>query len=175
MGGGEGVGPVEEIAARIAERLSDSGNAVGQMVIVCGRNKAMQERLAGRAWPIPTIVNGFVENMPEWMAACDCIVTKAGPGTIAEALISGLPIILSGFIPGQEEGNVPYVVENDAGAYSTQPTAIAAIVARWFGPEREHLGVMAEKARRMGHPQATFQIVASIVGLLETQTPQADL
>ena len=46
-------------------------------------------------------VQGFVDNMPEWMSACDVIVTKAGPGTIAEALICGLPIILNGFVPCQ--------------------------------------------------------------------------
>lgn len=44
---------------------------------------------------------GFVNNMAEWMTACDAIVTKAGPGTIAEALICGLPLILNGFIPCQ--------------------------------------------------------------------------
>lgn len=44
---------------------------------------------------------GFVTNMAEWMTASDVIITKAGPGTIAESLICGLPIILNGFIPCQ--------------------------------------------------------------------------
>ena len=44
---------------------------------------------------------GFVNNMAEWMKACDATITKAGPGTIAEALICGLPLILNGFIPCQ--------------------------------------------------------------------------
>jgi 1,2-diacylglycerol 3-beta-galactosyltransferase len=169
VGGGEGVGPVEEIAVQIADRLGAGGELAGQLVVICGRNRAMQERLAARDWPIPVYINGFVDNMPDWMAACDCIVTKAGPGTIAEALISGLPIVLSGFIPGQEEGNVPYVVDNGVGAFSTQPAEIAAIVARWFGPERAQLGAMSAKAHALGHPQATFEIVKSIVGLLEGQ------
>lgn len=43
-----------------------------------------------------------MSNMDEWMGAVDCIVTKAGPGTIAEAMIRGLPIMLSAFLPGQE-------------------------------------------------------------------------
>ena len=55
---------------------------------------------------------GFVDNMEEWMAACDIVITKAGPGTIAESLIMGLPILLNGFVPCQEAGNVPYVVNN---------------------------------------------------------------
>lgn len=43
-----------------------------------------------------------MSNMDEWMGAVDCIVTKAGPGTIAEAMVRGLPIMLSAFLPGQE-------------------------------------------------------------------------
>ncbi len=168
IGGGEGIGPVEEIARQCNAALGSGG--AGQIVIVCGRNKALQERLAALDWAIPAAINGFVDNMSEWMAACDCIVTKAGPGTIAEALISGLPIILSGFIPGQEEGNVPYVVDNGIGAYIVEPAAIAAMVARWFGPERANLQAMSDRARSMGHPQATFDIVNSIVGVLEAKT-----
>ncbi len=61
------------------------------------------------AHPAP---QGFVNNMEEWMHASDVIITKAGPGTIAESFICGLPVLLNGFIPGQEEGNIEYVVEN---------------------------------------------------------------
>ena len=60
----------------------------------------------GRHFPggMRVLVKGFVSNMAEWMSACNVIVTKAGPGTIAEALICGLPIVLNGFIPCQARG-----------------------------------------------------------------------
>lgn len=45
-----------------------------------------------------------MHNIHEWMSACDIIITKAGPGTIAEALISGLPILLNGNVPCQVRG-----------------------------------------------------------------------
>ncbi len=166
IGGGEGVGPVEQIAAQLAKTLGGR-TPLGQMVVICGRNRELEQRLAAQRWPLPVVVKGFVDNMPDWMAACDCVVTKAGPGTIAEALISGLPILLSGYIPGQEEGNIPYVVENGVGAYERDPAALAAIVARWFGPQRDRLAAMSAKARSMGHPQATFDIVKSITELLD--------
>ncbi|KAL8116222.1 hypothetical protein AgCh_022645 [Apium graveolens] len=47
------------------------------------------------------ISRGFEKQMEKWMGACDCIITKAGPGTIAKSLIRGLPIILNDYIPGQ--------------------------------------------------------------------------
>lgn len=34
--------------------------------------------------------------MAEYMSACNCVISKAGPGTIAEAMICGVPIILNG-------------------------------------------------------------------------------
>ena len=85
----------------------------------------------------------------------------------AKALICGLPILLSGFIPGQEEGNVPFVVENGVGSYSADPAEIAAILSGWFGPEREGLAQMGAKAKALGRPQAAFAIVEEIVALLE--------
>jgi hypothetical protein len=46
------------------------------------------------------------------LSPADVIITKAGPGTISEALICGLPMVLNAFVPCQEEGNIPYVTEN---------------------------------------------------------------
>jgi 1,2-diacylglycerol 3-beta-galactosyltransferase len=58
------------------------------------------------------LVRGFVDNMEEWMGASDMIITKAGPGTIAESFICGLPVLLNTFVPCQEEGNIKYVIDN---------------------------------------------------------------
>ena len=48
-------------------------------------------------------------------------MTKAGPGTIAEAAIKGLPVMLSTYLPGQEAGNVDFVKEAGFGDYSPEP------------------------------------------------------
>lgn len=165
VGGGEGMGPVAAIARCVATQLAAS-ETDGQLVVICGHNERLRRELQRTHWPIHVQVHGFVDNMPEWMAAVDCIITKAGPGTIAEALSSGLPILLSGFIPGQEEGNVPFVVDNGVGAYCESPVGIAKIVSSWFGPEREKLREMAARARALGRPQATYDIVDEIVELL---------
>jgi 1,2-diacylglycerol 3-beta-galactosyltransferase len=169
VGGGEGIGPVAAIAQATARRLAGGGQPQGQLVVICGRNRRLQEQLAGNRWPIPTVIKGFVQDMPAWMAACDCIITKAGPGTIAEALVCGLPIILSGFIPGQEEGNVPFVVENGVGAFAREPEAIADLVGRWFGPEAEERQRLAARAQELGYPQATFEIVEALAEMVVEQ------
>jgi 1,2-diacylglycerol 3-beta-galactosyltransferase len=111
------------------------------------------------------VIEGFVHNMADWMAACDCIVTKAGPGTIAEALARGLPILLSGYLKGQEEGNVPYVLSHGVGVYCKVPQQIAEVISNWFGPERAVLEGLAQRASQSGSPQAVFQIVEEIARL----------
>ncbi len=72
---------------------------------------------ARRVFPggMRVLVKGFVSNMSEWMSACNVIVTKAGPGTIAEALICGLPVVLNGFIPCQARTHKRNVLHAAAG------------------------------------------------------------
>ncbi|KAG5225173.1 MGDG synthase type family protein [Salix suchowensis] len=138
MGGGEGMGPIEATARALAGSLYDEnlGEPIGQL-----------------------LVKGFVTKMEECMGACDCIITKAGPGTIAEAMIRGLPIILNDYIAGQEVGNVPFVVENGCGKFSKSPKEIAKIVAEWFGPKVDELEAMSQNALKLARPDSVFKIV----------------
>ena len=57
-----------------------------------------------------------------------------GPGTIAEAIVSGLPMLLNGFIPCQEHGNVAYVTSRGIGAFERDPTKISEILEAWLAP-----------------------------------------
>ncbi|XP_076885451.1 monogalactosyldiacylglycerol synthase 2, chloroplastic-like isoform X2 [Bidens hawaiensis] len=120
-------------------------------------------------------VRGFETQMQKWMGACDCIITKAGPGTIAEALIRGLPIILNDYIPGQEKGNVPYVVNNGAGAFTRSPKETAQIVAGWFSTNVDELKRMSENALKLAQPEAVFDIVRDIHDLACQRGPLADV
>lgn len=168
VGGGEGMGPVEETAQALEETLYDDklGKAIGQLVVICGTNKVLSSKLQSIQWKMAVQVKGFVSNMEEWMGASDCIITKAGPGTIAEAMIKGLPMILNNFIAGQEVGNVPYVVDNGAGLFCRSPKEIANIIARWFGPDDAELKLMSQNALRLARPDSVFKIVHDLDDLL---------
>ncbi|KAK4388995.1 putative monogalactosyldiacylglycerol synthase, chloroplastic [Sesamum angolense] len=161
MGGGEGMGPIEATARALGDALYDEthGEPIGQVLVICGRNKKLANKLQSINWKIPVEVKGFVSKMEECMGACDCIITKAGPGTIAEAMIRGLPIILNDYIAGQEAGNVPYVVQNGCGKFSKSPKEIANIVSQWFGPKQDELVAMSQNSLRLARPDAVFKIV----------------
>ena len=165
--GGGGVGRITDIAVALSRSMYENGSVYGQLAIICGHNNRLRRALSAQEWSIPTVIEGFVENMQEWMGACDCLVTKAGPGTIAESLASGLPMVLCGYILGQEAGNVSFVVERGAGIYNPDPMAIATQIRRWFENDRGELAQMAKRARMVARPHATAHIVDAITRLLD--------
>lgn len=176
VGGGDGVGGLAKIAASVIDHAAVAADALGgaQVVVVCGKNDMVREELETRRLPpgVHVKVLGFVKNMDEWMGAVDVIITKAGPGTIAEATIRSLPIMLSTYLPGQEEGNIPYVTEGGFGAYSKDPKVIGETVTSWLLDDKK-LKEMGEKARLAARPQATTAIARDIGRMLWTTTPVA--
>lgn len=163
IGGGDGVGRLGTIARALAARLyADSGPRAAQLIVVCGKNTALADSLRAHRWPIPVRALGYVNDMSDWMGAVDIICTKAGPGTIAEALIRGLPILLHSFLPGQEEHNVKYVVDSRVGEYATRPRRIAAIASKWIS-NPTLLRQMTHRAAAIAAPRATEHIVSHML------------
>jgi 1,2-diacylglycerol 3-beta-galactosyltransferase len=146
VGGGEGMGPLYDTARNIMYT-----NPECALVVVTGRNEKLRQRLEQSDWDVPTFVYGFVNNMPDFMSAADILVTKAGPGTISEALVCGLPIVMNSRIPGQEDGNVRYIVEEGAGRWA--PRA----VRRWIANPKLRESA-ATSCRRIARPQAAEDI-----------------
>lgn len=162
VGGGEGMGPLERTALAIA-----SSCPTAALVVITGRNESLRERLKSYRWPIPTFIYGFVHEMPDFMRAADILVTKAGPGTITEALNAELPMILYSRLPGQEDGNVGYVEAEGAGIWAPQPEMMVAAIQNWIKHPKEREKVVAA-CRRLARPHAARQIaciLADQVGL----------
>jgi 1,2-diacylglycerol 3-beta-galactosyltransferase len=157
IGGGEGMGPLFDIARRINMLAQPC-----QLIIVCGRNEKLKDQLESSPWNQPTHIYGFVTNMPELMAAADMLVTKAGPGTISEACMAGLPMIISDHIPGQEYGNVRYIIENKAGVYARGPRWVAQVVHKWLMQGAAFLHERGDSARRLARPDAVWDIAEEV-------------
>jgi 1,2-diacylglycerol 3-beta-galactosyltransferase len=161
VGGGDGIGPIYETARALAVQAPDA-----QLVVVCGHNARLKRRLDAIDWEIPARIYGFVDNMPELMSASDLLVTKAGPGTLAEAFIAGLPVIIFGYTPGQETANVDYVLNHHAGAFSTEPDEIARIAGEWLDPNNEHWKGIVANAASLARPGATLAIARRLYAML---------
>lgn len=133
------------------------------VAVVSGRNQRLRRqltRLAERAEGRLT-VHGFVDNMADWLRCADIVVGKAGPGTIAEATCCAAPLVLTSYLPGQEEGNVEFVVRSGAGSYAPRPRDLAAEIGR-LRDDPVALAAMRAASARTGRPRAA----ADIAGLL---------
>ena len=159
ISGGNGMGPVYETARAISSRVP----AV-QLIVVAGRNSTLEERLRSTEWEVPATIYGFADNMPELMGASDLLVTKAGPGTLAEAFTVGLPVIVSSYIPGQESGNAQYVADHEAGIYLKDPAEIARTVGEWVS-DAGRLNRMSANATKLAWPNASLRIAERLVQL----------
>jgi 1,2-diacylglycerol 3-beta-galactosyltransferase len=167
VGGGEGSGGLRRAVAAISR-----ARLPVQLLVVTGRNRLLFAQLQReqRSWQMPAKVMGFVHNMHELMHAADVIVTKAGPGTICEALACHLPIILSGYVPGQEEGNVDFVERNNVGVLAREPEQLVEALRRLLEPDSPLLQRQIENARLLSRPHAAF----AIADLILSHLPQGE-
>ena len=157
VGGGEGMGPLTGMAHAIDESDLDIAK-----VIIAGRNTRLEAKLKAVTWENPTYIYGFINNMPDFMRAADVIVTKAGPGTIAEALIAGLPIILYAKLDGQENGNVDFVENENLGVWAPDPAMLISTLRGWISQPYAREAVI-ENCRRAARPDAT-RMIGHILG-----------
>lgn len=161
-GGGEGSGGLARRAAAIIRRFADV-----QVVVVCGRNVALQrrlDRLAMRSGGRLT-VTGFVHDMADWLQCSDLVVTKAGPGTIAEATCCGTPLLLTSHVPGQEKGNAAFVTGAGAGRRVRGVRPLIAEIGR-LRHDRAAVEAMRSASARLGQPAASTEIAELIAGLV---------
>ncbi len=127
MAGGEGGGKLLPTTLALAK-----SRLPFHLVVVTGRNAALKAKLEELApqLPTPMTVLGFRNDVPELMRASDLLVTKAGPGAIAEASIAEVPVVVYDFVPGQERGNLDYVRTNGIGVVALTAAEVVVSVTR---------------------------------------------
>jgi 1,2-diacylglycerol 3-beta-galactosyltransferase len=110
--GGQG----SSVMVEIVERLETSGLKL-QLILICGRNAKLQERLRARKTALPLFVEGFTTEVPYYMHLSDFFIGKPGPGSISEALAMKLPVIVerNAWTLPQERYNAQWVVDQGVG------------------------------------------------------------
>lgn len=109
MGGGLGLGGIGRVAHMLTKWREDL-----QVVICTGYNQTLKQSLSkNRCFHHPHIhILEFVDIIDEWMDASDLIITKPGGVSCFEALLKGIPMLLYKPIPGHEEKNCDFLVQN---------------------------------------------------------------
>ncbi len=166
--GGEGSSGLVRQAAALCGR-----DHPWQVIVVCGRSQAVRNRILELKLRTPATVLGFVDNMPDVMRAADLVVGKAGPGAIAEALATGVPLILTTYLPGQETPNVDYVLSRGVGLYVPKAERLPVVVRALLADEGAELRRMTRRAAGIVKPGAAADIIDAAMQVVRRSRPAA--
>jgi processive 1,2-diacylglycerol beta-glucosyltransferase len=158
MGGGAGVGALDEAAEGLLRLDLDF-----QLVALAGRNEAMLARLQRIAAQHPRRLfpQGFTRTIERLMGCADLAIGKPGGLTTSECLALGLPLIVFAPIPGQEERNCDYLLEQGAGLKAVDAVALEYRV-RALLADPQRLAHMRGNALRLGRPQAAHEVLREV-------------
>lgn len=111
IGGGFGVGPIEEIVKVIAAIRHPL-----QVIAICGHNEELVRRLEElkKQMTADIKVLGFVDNVYEYMEVSDVLISKSGGITVSESLAKEIPLIIISPIMGQETRNADFLMKHGA-------------------------------------------------------------
>jgi processive 1,2-diacylglycerol beta-glucosyltransferase len=159
--GSFGVTPLGEVIADF-KAIEDEF----QIVVVCGNNTELKRELEVKQKSEPRLrkVFGFVDFMDELMALGDLLITKPGGITVSESIAAGLPMIFIEPIPGQEEANADYLVEQGAGIKARNlPVLLYKLSQLIKDPEK--LADMSRRAKAISRPYAAKTIAEEAMKL----------
>src|SRR5271156_3597498 len=152
----------------IVERLEEAGLPL-QLIVICGRNQKLAEKFAARRWRLPLHMVGFTKEVHRLMRGADFLVGKPGPGSVAEAMVRSLPVILecNAWTLPQERYNTEWVREKRVGIVLHNFSEIVQGVKDLLAP-----ATMTEFQKNVASldNQAIFEIPEIIAGLLGEKT-----
>jgi hypothetical protein len=128
MFGGQG----SSVMLAIAEKLDT------QLICICGKNEKLAGRLRGMLRRSPMFVEGFTRQVRYYMALADFFIGKPGSGSISEALLMKLPVIVerSAWTLPQELYVAEWIVQNQLGIVLPNFRGVQEAVSQLLQPEK---------------------------------------
>jgi len=119
----------------IARRLQSVSRPL-QLILICGHNRKLADRLRTLRSRIAMHVEGFTSEVPRFMQLADFLIGKPGPGSISEAVAMKLPVIVekNAWTMPQERYNADWVVENGVGIVVRSFRGIRGAIERLLEP-----------------------------------------
>ncbi len=163
--GGEGSAEM----VRIARALNREGSGI-QLILLCGKNKAVEGELRAMERRIPMLIEGFTREVSSFMELSDFFIGKPGPGSISEALAKQLPVIVqrNAWTMAHERYNADWVQEQGVGLVVRNfPTEISAAVRKLLAPE--NYAGFRRRAAAVSNT-AVYEIPELLAGILSETT-----
>ena len=140
----------------IARRVAEAGVKT-QLIFLCGHNQRLREQLSAMKLPFPCHVLGFTRDIPHLMQLSDYFVGKPGPGSVSEALVMDLPVIVerNARTMVQERYNTEWIERHQFGMVLRSFNEIVAGIAQMLDPQR--LAHFRSRVRALNN-RAVFEI-----------------
>ena len=152
MGGGMGFGHMEKYISELDESTLNF-----QIVAICGTNEKLYKKIKRMETKKNCILMGYVENVDLIMDASDCIISKPGGITTSESLAKGLPLIIVNPLPGVEDRNVEFLMNNGAAIVTSKTFSITEALELLFKyPDR--LFRLKTSIEAIAKPNATKEL-----------------
>ncbi len=137
-----------------------------QLTVAFGRDRRLRRAIENvRRFTRPFAMVGWSEEMPRLLRASHLIISKAGGATVQEAIVAGCPMIVNHVIPGQEEGNARYLLQNKSGSVAPNDDAVIATVRSAFAGNAELWREWNANISRLGKPTAALDIAKFLLAL----------
>ena len=162
MSGGEGVGNM----SRIARILLKNFNC--RIKIIAGRNAILKRRLEqafAEDFPGRVEVFGFVENVQDLMLSSDIAFTRGSPNTALEAVACNVPLVITGALPGQEEGNPGYIEKYNLGIVCKDLRKLKSLVSELLADNASKLNGIKQSQRKYRDPDISKRIVEFLLDI----------
>lgn len=163
MSGGEGSGDMGGIVAKL---LNVENSRIS---VVAGRNSKLKELLEARFQNNQdrVTVYGFVKDVENLMTAHDIGIVRGSPNVLMECITCNLPVIVTGALPGQEEGNIDFILENGLGILCSENMDLLSAVGRMIKNNKERLIQIKKNQLKMRDLEAAKKIVDEVASLKE--------
>ncbi|MGB7436675.1 MAG: glycosyltransferase [Candidatus Acidiferrum sp.] len=162
-----------QVMYQIADRLDAAGLPL-QLIVICGKNEKLAEKFRARTWKMPLHIVGFTKEVHRLMRAADFVIGKPGPGSVAEAVVRKLPVVLecNAWTLPQERYNTEWVKEKNVGIVLNNFREIDSGVQQLLQP-----GMLAKLRANTEalHNRAVFEIPEIFAKLLGEQSADAQL
>ena len=147
-----------------------------RVTVITGRDDRLKDSLAAAfADELGTrvMLPGYVTDMERHMAENDLLITRAGPNTLLESVACGLPLIITGHVPGQEAGNPGWIERRGLGIICREIPRLPAAIRGLLADDARAWREIAERQRRYASRVAGRETAAYLLELLAAQTTRA--
>lgn len=152
----------------IVENLLNSFDCT--VTLLTGRDERLKKYIGRRLLDKAgnrLVLPGYVVNMEEYMQTSDILITKAGPNILMEAVHSMIPVIITGNLPGQEEGTTEWILSQGMGASGYDADSLIETIRDMIDNDRALLKEIASNQRNYENRNAAREIVKFISGYAE--------